>query len=69
MTQNSNNAIQNDPLIIGYAGLQKELHLSRWTLRRHLDKGLLPPAIRLSQMRLAWRKSTLDAWLNAGGIK
>jgi predicted DNA-binding transcriptional regulator AlpA len=38
---------------------------STWERWRMTDRKLLPPAIRLSARRLGYRKSDVDAWLDA----
>jgi predicted DNA-binding transcriptional regulator AlpA len=63
-----NNIAQQDPLIVGFAGLANKLHVSRWTLRRHIEAGLLPAGIRISTHRIAWRESVVNEWLDKGGV-
>lgn len=47
----------------GYIGV------SRTTLWRLQKAGQLPPPIRITEHAVAWRRSTLDAWLAAREIE
>lgn len=39
--------------------------LSRWTIRRMYREGKFPPPIQLTDIKIGWRISTLDAWLES----
>ena len=39
------------------------LGVSRSTLWRWVRAGLLPPAIKLGQRAVGWRRSTIERWL------
>ncbi len=41
---------------------QHGIKFCRIHLRRLIAKGSFPPAVRLSQNRIAWRFSDLEAW-------
>lgn len=46
------------------AGLQERLPVSRATIRRYVDDGILPRPIQLSQRRIVWPETEIAAALS-----
>ncbi len=50
-------------IFVPFAELEKHgIGYCRIHIRRLIDKGHFPPAVRLSENRIAWRLSDLEAW-------
>ena len=53
------------PLLVDRRGLAGLLSVSVATLSRMASGGKLPREIRVSAGRIAWRRSTIEAWIGA----
>lgn len=60
----SENKAASEDRLLSWAQVRARVPLSRgtvWALRR---KGAFPKAVQISQNRIAWRASDLDAWIS-----
>ena len=60
-------ATEVQPKILTAKGLAEYLHVSPRTIHRMAARSELPPPILITPSRPRWRRSDIDAWLDAGG--
>ena len=57
--------VQSSDRLLRLTELTRTLGISRSTVYRYLAAGRLPPPIHLSSRCIAWKASTISAWMDA----
>lgn len=63
------NKLRGGEELMSIQDLLVELGISRGTLRRMRQSGTLPEPVKVSERRLAFKRSEIAAWLRAGGAR